>query len=375
MKLVHVVPAIDQEAAGPSYSVPRLCQALAASGHDVELSCLAARGEIPGVRLDVHRQWQILRRFEVSGSFVRALPRKAREADIIHNHSLWSMVNVAAGLVVPGKRAKLVTSPRGTLSPVALARSRRVKQWMKPLQWRALERADLLHATSEVEFQQIRAAGLTAPVAVIPNGIDVPPEMEKTCQSGERILLYLGRVHPIKGIDRLLRAWQQIQAGHGKWRLVVAGDGDEGYVREVKDLARELKLVHVTFPGAFYGEAKAAAYQSADLFVLPTHTENFGMAVAEALAHACPVVVSKGAPWSGVVAEQCGWWVDNDVESLATMLDDAMSMPSDELQAMGRRGCTWMQRDFSWESVAQAMQDAYRWILGEEYAPTCVRAA
>ena len=106
MKLVHVVPHIDQEAAGPSHSVPRLCESLASRGHEVELSCLAARGDIPGVRLDLHPSWPILGRFAVSSSHAGALRDKARQVDIIHNHSLWSMVNVAAGLVVPGKRAK-----------------------------------------------------------------------------------------------------------------------------------------------------------------------------------------------------------------------------------------------------------------------------
>lgn len=120
MKSVHVVPHIDQEAAGPSYSVPRLCESLAARGHEVELSCLAARGKLPGVVLDLHEQWPILGRFAISPSLARALRDKAGRVDIVHNHSLWSMVNVAAGWVVPGKRAKLVTSPRGTLSPWAL---------------------------------------------------------------------------------------------------------------------------------------------------------------------------------------------------------------------------------------------------------------
>lgn len=104
MKMVHVVPHIDQEAAGPSYSVPRLCQALAARGHEVELTCLAARGAIPGVRPDLHREWPVLRRFAVSGSLARALHRKSAAVDIVHNHSVWSMVNVTTGLVVRVER-------------------------------------------------------------------------------------------------------------------------------------------------------------------------------------------------------------------------------------------------------------------------------
>src|SRR5258708_39313868 len=116
MRLVHVVPHISDEASGPSYSVPRLCGSLAALGHEVELSCLAAQGPIPGVRLDVHRQWSVLSRFAVSPSHTLALRRKAGQVDIVHNHSLWSMVNVAAGVVGPGGEDQRASLPRGAPS-------------------------------------------------------------------------------------------------------------------------------------------------------------------------------------------------------------------------------------------------------------------
>ena len=121
--MLHVVPHINQEASGPSYSVPRLCQSLAACDNQVELTCLAANGLVPGVVLDIHPQWPVANRFAISTSLTLSLSRKACLVDVVHNHSLWSMVNVAAGLVVPGKRAALVASPRGTLSDWALRRS------------------------------------------------------------------------------------------------------------------------------------------------------------------------------------------------------------------------------------------------------------
>ncbi|HZP65438.1 MAG TPA: glycosyltransferase, partial [Rudaea sp.] len=164
MKLVHVVPHVNQEASGPSYSVPRLCEALAARGHDVELSCQAARQPIPGVRTSVYPEWRVLRRFAISPAHARALARAARHVDVIHNHSLWSMVNVAAGWVVPGRRAKLVTSPRGTLSEWAMTRNRRIKRVLSLAQDRALRRADVLHATSEAEYLDIRQRGYKPPV-------------------------------------------------------------------------------------------------------------------------------------------------------------------------------------------------------------------
>lgn len=373
--MIHVVPHIDQEAAGPSYSVPRQCQSLAACGNEVELTCLAARGEIAGVALDLHPQWPVLGRFAISTSLARALGRKAQVVDVVHNHSLWSMVNVATGWVVPGKRAKLVTSPHGTLSPWALSRSRGAKWVLWPLQRRALSRADLLHATSEEELQQIRAQGFTAPVAVVPNGIDVPPlrASGQPENSGIKTLLFLSRIHPTKGIDRLLHAWAQLQASHPRWRLVIAGRGDALQVQEVQALAAELRVERVEFPGPLYGEAKEQAYFGADLFVLPTHSENFGMVVAEALAHGCPAIVGRGAPWSGLETEACGWWVDNSVPTLAAALDSAMQLSPEQLTAMGLRGRAWMLRDYDWAALGQKMDAAYRWLLYGGERPAWVR--
>lgn len=364
MKLLHVVPHISAEASGPSYSVPRLCQALAEEGHEVRLTCLGAARPVPGVQVEVHPQWPVARRFAISPAHARALARAADEVDIVHNHSLWSMVNVAAGWVVPGKRAKLVVSPRGTLSSWALGHSRWRKRLLWPLQRRVLARADLLHATSEAEYEDIRARGFRTPVVVIPNGIDVPPLAPRRPQDGLRTLLFLGRLHPVKGIDRLLDAWAALEAMFPEWQLVIAGKGEPVHEAAIRAQAARLSLQRVRFPGPLYGEDKAAAYRAADLFVLPTHSENFGMAVAEALAHGCPAIVSKGAPWSGLDLERCGWWIDQDVSTLRAILARAMTLPVMTLQLMGQRGHAWMAREFGWASVASRMDATYRWLLG-----------
>lgn len=376
---VHVVPHIDDEASGPSYSVPRLCQSLAEHGHRVGLMCLRAPESVPGVELEVYPQWRVPARFAMSPQLARALRERADQVDIVHNHSLWSMANVAAGWVVPGRRAKLVTSPRGTLSAWALAHSRAVKRTLWPLQRRALASADLLHATSDEEYGEIRALGLRAPVVVVPNGIDIPtiPERPSRIESSSpgplRTLLFLSRIHPKKGIDRLLHAWQRLHPRFPGWQLVIAGRGDPAHVAQVTELAAELHLPRVHFPGPLYGEEKSDAYAAADLFVLPTHSENFGMVVAEALAHGCPAVVSRGAPWSGLEAHRCGWWIDHPIEALTKALDIAMTLGVDEREEMGRRGRRWMMEEYGWDSVARRMSDAYLWLASSGARPGTVR--
>jgi glycosyltransferase involved in cell wall biosynthesis len=370
MKVAHVVPHIDQEASGPSYSVPRLCQSLAASGETVELLCLAANGPITGIDLQVYRQWPVLGRFAISTSLARSLRAKARDVSVVHNHSLWSMVNVAAGWVVPGTKAALVTSPRGTLSPWALSRTRALKRVLWPLQRRALSDASLLHATSMQEYAEIRALGFDAPVAVIPNGIDLPDMPEQKSMLGWRNLLFLGRIHPTKGIDNLLRAWKMLEPMHPEWRLQIAGRGAAEDVAEIKSLAASLNLSRVDFSGPLYGSEKSRAYHRAELFVLPSHSENFGMVVAEALAHGCPAVVSRGAPWSALQTEKCGWWTGNDPDSLSDTLGTAMQSSENKLTAMGAAGRAWMARDFSWQVVGQRMSAAYQWIVAGGKAPT-----
>lgn len=373
MNLLHVVPSVSDEASGPSYSVPRLCEALARKGETVELSCLGSRGRLSGVRVNVHRQWPLVRKFAISSEFLGFLRSRKAQFDVVHNHSLWSMVNVATGCLVPGGRAKLVTSPRGTLSAWALNRSRHVKSLLWPWQRRVVESADLLHATSQTEYLDIRTRHLKAPVAVIPNGIDVPPIDGMKLRSEKRTLLFLGRIHPTKGVLELLDAWSQLEAAHPDWVLVIAGKGESLDERAVRKRSVALGLRRVEFPGPFYGEVKSEAYFGAELFILPSHSENFAMTVAEALAHGCPVIATKGTPWAGLEAERCGWWVAQETPNLAEAMNLAMSMSPDRLAAMGTRGRDWMARDFAWDAIAEQMLATYRWLLDGGAAPSWVR--
>jgi glycosyltransferase involved in cell wall biosynthesis len=292
----------------------------------------------------------------------------------MHNHSLWMMPNLYPAWAARGASCRLVTSPRGTLSPWALRRS----AWQKRLMWllgqgRAVRDSHCFHATAPSEYRDIRAAGLRGPVAVIPNGIDLGPEtVPDPAGTRPRRLLFLGRLHPVKGIDLLLRAWRQVQGEFPDWELRVVGGGDPGYRAELLRLAEGLGVARVDFPGSAFGPDKTREYQQAELFVLPTHTENFGVAVAEALAHGLPAVVTKAAPWGGLESKGCGWWIDGGEEALLQALRSALALSREQLREKGRRGRQWMAADFSWDRVGQMMLGTYEWLLGGGPPPAWV---
>ena len=374
MRIVHVVPQVSDEADGVSTMVRQLCLTQVLEGHQITLACLDSP-PLAGVQIELHEAWPLFGRFGMSPKYPHALHKAAWRVDVVHNHGLWSMVTMAAGWAVPGKHAKLVTSPHGTLSEWALSHHRWRKKIFWPLQKRVLEYADLIHATCEDEYNDIRWLGLRAPVAIVPNGIDLPDLVPRSVLGGEgqRTLLFLSRVHPKKGIELLLDAWAVLESRHPQWRLRIVGPGDPDYLAALHAQAMRNGLRRVAFEGPLYGDDKAAAYRNADLFVLPTHSENFGMVVAEALAQECPAIVSHGAPWSGLDSEGCGWWIPNDVDSLRATLEQAMEQPPEALHAMGGRGRQWMQRDFDWAAIAQQMVQAYHWLLEGGNPPGCIR--
>jgi len=380
------VAGLDPVNGGPSYSVPRLCEALAVAGAEATLLSVAEKenGQRASYQKGYHDRrfaWDyaripILRRLRFSRALSSALHDAALTADVIHNHGLWVMPNISAGVAAAGGPTPLVVSPRGMLAPAALAFSRwRKRAFWALLQGPVIRRAACIHATSEQEFEEIRGLGLANPVAIIPNGIDLPELAwsQSAAPAIERIVLSLGRIHPKKGLARLVRAWSKVEARYPAWRLRIAGPPERGHDNELRALAVSLGLTHVSVEGPIYGEAKTSAYRCADVFVLPTLNENFGLTVAEALAAGTPVISTKGAPWSGLEREGCGWWIEQGIDPLAAALARVMALPREPLKTMGDKGRKWMARDFSWDCVGRSMLDLYLWLARHAEPPATIR--
>jgi glycosyltransferase involved in cell wall biosynthesis len=264
----------------------------------------------------------------------------------------------------------LVVSPRGMLEEWALA----YRGWKKRLAWQWYQAADLhsaqaFCATSHEEARQLRELGFSQPIAVIPNGIDMPQRTAPgPAKIGDRKVLFLSRIHPKKGLLDLVEAWAALRPAG--WQLIIAGPDEDGYTKVVKAAVVEAALdgaVH--FLGEVSGEEKQRLWQQADLFVLPTYSENFGIVIAEALAWRIPVITTRGAPWSDLIDWKCGWWIDQGEEALRTALASAIRLSDAERQAMGENGSRLVQEKFDWAGIARDMAAFYRWLLGVGQRP------
>lgn len=371
MKSVHVISSLHAEGGGPSYTVPRLAEALTAHGWEAEIATL----ESPYVRtrggVTVHTferdtvPIDVLNRLGRSRAMASGLAGLSGE--VLHTHGLWMMPNVYPAWVARRQKLPLVLAPHGMLGAGALQFSRQIKRVFWTIwQARAVAKVDCFHATAESELEDIRSFGLKAPVAIVPNGVDLPnrikPEIGKNAAP---YVLSLGRLHPKKGLKNLIYAFARVADAHPNWRLRLVGIDEGGHGEKLRRTILEAGLEsRASVEGPAFGSEKEILMARASLFVLPSIHENFAITVAESLAVETPVISSIGAPWSGLVTNRCGWWVDHGVEALAVALDEAMALPPAERAAMGARGRAWMERDFAWEGIGARMAEVYDWLLG-----------
>lgn len=376
MNLIHVVPAISEEADGVANVVRNLCELEDATNERVRLAALEWSQTLfnPNYLTSFPLGFGP-RNLGISPKMRRWLEAEVTsgKVDLIHNHGLWMMPNVYAGKACLNSSCRLMVSPHGAMSSSALSISRIKKSiFWKLLQNPALQSTACFHATAEHEYMDIRKLGFKQPVCIIPCGVNMQPLVQNQNDSRKK-LLFLGRIHSIKGIDMLMYAWEVVEKKFPDWDLCIAGPDNNGYLNEMQELAKKLRLRRVSFLGPLFGDDKLQAYRDANLYVLPTHSENFGITVAEALAAGTPSIVTYGAPWSGLSENGAGWWIEIGVEPLIKCLEEALCLSPNNLREMGKAGHTWMENDFSWKKIKAKFSSTYRWLIDGGEPPSWVR--
>ncbi len=361
MKILHVVPGLGDPANGIAAAATRLADEQRALGDEVSVSasCTAA---------------------------------DCRLSDVVFVHSMWTPPVLRACHAALRAGTPLVRVPHGCLNPAALRHSAWKKALVSPLERHYMRRAACILVTTETEkaaverwirsAQRVEVVGMGIDDLLmpdipdfpdipdipdfpdfpdhpdIPDFPDIPDLPPKRTDEGPKTFLFVGRLHPLKGLDLLLAALPT-----DAFLRVIAPDVDGAWARYER-LARRLGVAdRVTFLGVKTGAEKIRELRAADALVLPTHSENFGFAVAEALVVGTPAITTKGAPWEGLEAHGCGWWTDVNAASLRAALADCASRARVELAEMGARGRAWMLSDFTWRACAERVHHAIKGVV------------
>ncbi|MGC4065889.1 MAG: glycosyltransferase [Polyangiaceae bacterium] len=372
IRVGQVVPSLDDPNAGPSYSVTYLARVLSADGWDCPVFCVGtpAAGLPEAVirSFEADRNGWLGKRLRGASAMLNAL--RSSDCSLLHAHSLWLLPShYAARAAIEGK-LPLVISPRGMLSEWAMSHHK----WRKRVVWHWWQRCDLLgaaalHVTSDQEAEDSRRAGFRGPLALIPNGVTVP---SLTGLERKRRVVFLSRLHKKKGLDLLIDAWSRVEPLRPEWSLAIAGPDEDGSGAAASEQAHTLGCQRVDFVGPLHGAAKARFLEEAALFVLPTHSENFGIAIAEAMAHGLPVITTTGTPWNELPKRNAGWWIELSRENLTAVLLQATELPAGTLAEMGQDARRWMESDYSWEYVGSQMKALYLWLLGKGSRPSFI---
>jgi glycosyltransferase involved in cell wall biosynthesis len=240
-------------------------------------------------------------------------------------------------------------------------------------QKKAVQTANYIHTTAESEKRNLLQLGYNDKIYLIPYGIESRNITIKSSWKKTKTILYLSRIHPKKGIERLIDAAVQIKDVLYGYKIIIAGEGDIPYIQSLKNRIQEQNVENIfDFVGGVYDEKKWTLFHNADVFILPTYSENGGIVVIEALASGTPVITTKGTPWQELNTQHCGWWIDNDVNTIAKTLKEAIALPEEEYRQMGIRGQKLIKENYSIEIVAQKMKQLYEWILQKNRKPEFV---
>ncbi|MEG3897300.1 MULTISPECIES: hormogonium polysaccharide biosynthesis glycosyltransferase HpsP [unclassified Microcoleus] len=388
MRILQIIPSISLVYGGPSQMVLGLSGALASRGVDVTIITTDSNGDIGQIPLDVplnqpikQNGYQIIyfrcypwRRYKFSFSLLQWLNENARQFDLAHLHALFSPVTTLAATIARYHKLPYIMRPCGMLDPADLQKKKRLKQIYASL----LERPNLagaaaIHFTSKEEAKISERFGLGStakmPVPqdlVIPLGVTAGLFPKRLRESQVPIILFMSRIEPKKGLDLLIPALESILGSGIEFHFILAGSNpqDADYETQIKVQIHNSSLgKYTTITGFVSGDLKAELLTKADLFVLPSYYENFGIAVAEAMAAGVPVAISDRIHIAEDIQQaEAGWVGPLEVGAIANSIKSALLNPQ-ECQRRGLNGQEYAKKHYNWEAIAQQTIDAYQQIL------------
>ena len=372
MKVLHYIPSIDRESGGVGSYMQLLAKPL---GNIVELHVAThqSKHELQLENCQIHYLNRWTSYFKLRRQWQNLLDQI--NPDVVHVNCCWQPECAFVQKWSSKRGVKTVYTPHGMLEPWIMNRhylTRKVPALML-YQKTAIENSDVVHATAESERQHIAALGYNFNIEVIPNGIDISQIRMKNCWRRTKTFLFLSRIHEKKGLELLINAVAELKDEMKGYRVLIAGEGDSNYIVELKTMANKKGVDdYLEFIGGVYGDKKWELYRQADVFVLPTYSENFGIVVAEALASGTPVITTTGTPWEELMTKHCGWWVPCTQKNITFAVRSALNATDAKLQMLGANGRKLMETNYSVEKIGEKMKALYGWILGLNDKPDYV---
>ena len=361
MKIVHYIPSIDRMAGGTSTYMQVLAKGL---GEIAEVHIITHASENP-LAIENCTVHYVPEYNPFKGAWRKRVAEMMEEVkpDIVHVNCCWMPACAAVQRIAQKRGYKVVLTPHGMLEPWIIKRhywTRKVPAlWL--YQKAAVQRADCVQATAESERDNLLKLGYNSNIKVVRLGIDAESIEMKISWKKKRQILFLSRVHVKKGINFLVEAADVLRNELQGYKILVAGEGEADYVEAMKRMIRDRGLQDIVqLIGGVYGDEKWRLFQTSDFFVLPTHSENFGLAIAESLASGTPVITTVGTPWSDLNSAEAGVWIEIGTEPLVKTLRRFLSLSEDELETMGRNGRKLIETKYSAHVMAEQMMEVYK---------------
>jgi len=374
MKILHI-GTLDVNAGGPAMSTYLTLKGIRNLGVDagIMMQPLSIGGKLRGEDVSVYYSHKAI---EKKFSYVPSLKKdilSLGDYDIYHAQGIWQYPTYALVDVAKKQRKPYIITPRGMLYPQDIAKRSTLfkKLSLKIRLLRDLNNAASVHVTCDEEMRHCRNLGVTSPIAVIPNPVEIKDYPFKKEDSIRRIG-YLGRLSPRKNVEGLIKAFAELGDEAKDAELLIIGGGDESYEGFLHQEVEKYHLNNVRFTGFLSGEKKDRAIASCSVLAMPSEFENFGNVVVEGLVRGIPCIATYGSPWEELQFYRCGWWVPYSQEDITYAVRSALNATQVKLDVLGANGRKLMEEKYGVQAIAQKMKDLYSWIINGNDKPSFV---